>query len=63
MIVPSENTANAIFIAITGFPTTVFAFALSQTEVALIAIAVNVCLAVGMKAVDVGLRLYLKDRK
>jgi hypothetical protein len=63
MFVPSENAANTLFIAITGLPSTLFAFALSQTEIALVAIVVNVCLAIGMKAVDVGVRLYLKNRE
>lgn len=63
MFLPSENTANTLFIAVTGFPATLFAFALSQTDLALIAIGVNVLLALTMKAADVAVRIYLKERQ
>jgi hypothetical protein len=63
MFVPSENTANTIFLAITGLPATVFAFALSQTDVALIGIGINVVLAILFKAADLTLRFYFKEKK
>lgn len=67
MFIPEENTTNAAIATATGVPATIFALSLSQGEIALIGIAVNVFLAFALKALDVFARAvivpWIEDRR
>lgn len=54
--------ANVFFVSVTGGPATFFALALNQVDIALIAIGVNVLLAVLMKCIDIAVRVYFKEK-
>jgi hypothetical protein len=59
MFIPEENTTNAAIATATGVPATIFALSLSQGEIALIGLAVNVFLAFALKALDVFARAVI----
>jgi hypothetical protein len=61
MFIPREDSINGAIAAATGVPTTLLALSLSQTEIALLAILVNVLLAFGLKIFDIVARI-LVDR-
>ena len=67
MFIPEENTTNAAIATATGVPATIFALSISQGEIALIGIAVNVFLAFALKALDVFARAvivpWIEDRR
>lgn len=62
MNIPDENTSNGVIATITGLPATIFALSLSQTELAIVGLCVNVLLAIGLKVLDVYARIYFEQR-
>ena len=59
-----NNDESTGFIAVvSGLPTAIFAYTLSQTEIAIVALIVNVFLAVGLKFLDVYARIYFEQRE
>lgn len=51
-----DNMANVIFVTVTGFPATLLALSLSQADIAMIGIVVNVILALVLKGIDIAVR-------
>jgi hypothetical protein len=62
MYIPEESTSNGVIATITGIPAALFALSMSQTELAIVGLCVNVFLAIGLKVLDVYLRIYFEGR-